>query len=252
MTDVMQGADERVSKPLLASRSSRCRKDTSEDRLAGRTLTATSAPARIAGVIHLAHPTRTEWGLNLIGTKFCAGWQAPSLANYSLKRRLLSRSQTSLLATFCTRFQPTEAPLRHLKSDPIRGQDATLFDLRFLSEDMRCNKLSWKLALWSDCDAVFAQQRAGFPPAQNFGPYEIQSPLGSGGMGEVYHARDTRLERDVAVKVLPAVCLRCVLTAATGARSKSGFETLSSAPCMTSVIRMAWIFWSWNWSTMKR
>ncbi len=36
------------------------------------------------------------------------------------------------------------------------------------------------------------------------GPYEIVAPIGAGGMGEVYRARDTRLEREVAIKVLPS------------------------------------------------
>jgi Serine/threonine protein kinase len=41
-------------------------------------------------------------------------------------------------------------------------------------------------------------------PGSRLGPYEIVAPIGAGGMGEVYRARDERLKRDVAIKVLPA------------------------------------------------
>ena len=40
-------------------------------------------------------------------------------------------------------------------------------------------------------------------PGTQFGPYEILAPVGAGGMGEVYRGRDTRLDRTVAIKILP-------------------------------------------------
>src|SRR5260370_13288931 len=45
----------------------------------------------------------------------------------------------------------------------------------------------------------------GFSAGTRLGPYEIQAPLGAGGMGEVYRARDTKLRRDVAIQILPQV-----------------------------------------------
>jgi len=48
-------------------------------------------------------------------------------------------------------------------------------------------------------------------PGVRLGPYQVVSPLGAGGMGEVYRARDTRLNRTVAIKVPPEHLARASL-----------------------------------------
>jgi len=54
-------------------------------------------------------------------------------------------------------------------------------------------------------DATAAAFSARVAPGDALGPYTIVECIGAGGMGEVYRARDTRLKRDVAVKILPRI-----------------------------------------------
>lgn len=67
-------------------------------------------------------------------------------------------------------------------------------------------------------------------PGKNLGPYEIIDPIGAGGMGEVYKARDTRLERTVAIKVFTNYENGLTRTEAC-ARSAGVLRPCSIGPC---------------------
>src|SRR5512140_528274 len=64
-------------------------------------------------------------------------------------------------------------------------------------------------------------------PGARLGPYEIVAPIGAGGMGEVYKANDTRLDRIVALKLLPAALAADPQFCARFAREAKSISTLS-------------------------
>jgi serine/threonine protein kinase len=87
------------------------------------------------------------------------------------------------------------------------------------------------------------------------GPYEILAPIGAGGMGEVYKARDARLERVVAIKVLLD---RSVPSAEARQRFEREAKTIRSFPTPTSARFTTWDLrlrpntWLWNTAALEK
>ena len=92
-------------------------------------------------------------------------------------------------------------------------------------------------------------------PGTRLGAYEIVALIGAGGMGEVYRARDTRLKRDVAVKVLPDAFANDVERLSRFQREAELLAALKRNPRFRTNLQMpnfCWACWSFSRASFER
>src|SRR6516225_8741230 len=109
------------------------------------------------------------------------------------------------------RWQQVESLFQEAVRHPVEERDAWLRDACSADADLHREVASLlanhhesvSAAPWAAAAAQLVVRPVLLEPGQALGPYQIVSFLAAGGMGEVYRARDTKLKRNVALKVLP-------------------------------------------------
>jgi hypothetical protein len=111
-------------------------------------------------------------------------------------------------------------------SDPLLRKDVA----HYLSIEVKLDPdfLAFPAAQELSLSAPTATGATILASGTRLGPYEVQALLGAGGMGEVYRGRDTRLNRTVAIKVIPWAVLRQVSATALRARGQGDFGAPTS------------------------
>src|ERR1035441_2417137 len=122
--------------------------------------------------------------------------------NHGLRRSIRNPNRTSLMKVGIeTSERATQAPI----ASACRHAALRRAGCPLMGRIVR-NREWGRPSLFVACQPLrqcIIQQPVALTSGTKLGPYQIQSPLGAGGMGEVWKARDTRLERTVAIKVLP-------------------------------------------------
>ena len=99
---------------------------------------------------------------------------------------------------------------------------------------------------WEQASGLHDPTRTQFIPGEQIGWYRVEAKIGAGGMGEVYRATDTKLEREVAIKVLPS-------SVAQDPERRARFEREAKVLAALNHPNIAQIYgieenapWSWN------